>query len=93
MKTLLLCTAAVDSRFAERENKGKTMRKIVPLLLLLSLVGCGAETVGVAATTAKLQADQAKQGKEDMDKLKASLDAANKASQENLKQAEEAVQN
>ena len=57
------------------------------------LFGCGVETVGVAATTAKLQADQAKQGKEDIDKVKASLDAANKASQENIKPAEEASQN
>ena len=69
------------------------MRRFIPFLLLVSLVGCGAETVGVAATTAKLQADQAKQGKEDMDKLKANLDAANQAAQENLKQAEEAAQN
>ena len=69
------------------------MRMIVPFLLLLTLFGCGVETVGVAATTAKLQAEQAKQGKEDIDKVKASLDAANKASQENLKQAEEASQN
>ncbi len=69
------------------------MRMIVPFLLLLTLFGCGVETVGVAATTAKLQADQAKQGKEDIDKVKASLDAANKASQENVKQAEEASQN
>ena len=68
------------------------MRRFIPFLLLVSLVGCGAETVGVAATTAKLQADQAKQGKHDMDKAKAGLDAANKASQENLKQAEEAQQ-
>ena len=68
------------------------MRRFIPFLLLVSLVGCGAETVGVAATTAKLQADQAKQGKEDMDKLKASLDGVNKAAQENLKQAEEAAQ-
>ena len=69
------------------------MRMIVPFLLLLTVFGCGVETVGVAATTAKLQADQAKQGKEDIDKVKASLDAANKASQENVKQAEEASQN
>lgn len=69
------------------------MRMIVPFLLLLTVFGCGVETVGVAATTAKLQAEQAKQGKEDIDKVKASLDAANKASQENLKQAEEASQN
>ena len=69
------------------------MRMIVPFLWLLTLFGCGVETVGVAATTAKLQADQAKQGKEDIDKVKASLDAANKASQENIKPAEEASQN
>ena len=66
------------------------MRSLIPFLLLVSLAGCGVETAGVAA---KLQADQAKQGKEDMDKLKANLDATNKAAQENLKQAEEAAQN
>ena len=65
------------------------MRRFIPFLLLVSLAGCGVETAGVAA---KLQADQAKQGKQDMDKVKAGLDAANKASQENLKQAEEAQQ-
>ena len=65
------------------------MRRFIPFLLLVSLAGCGVETAGVAA---KLQADQAKQSKEDMDKLKASLDGVNKAAQENLKQAEEAGQ-
>ena len=32
------------------------MRRFIPFLLLVLLAGCGAETVGVAATTAKLQA-------------------------------------
>ena len=69
------------------------MRTVISFLLLLSLFGCGAETVGAAATVAKLQAEQAKQGKADMDKFKANLDAATKASEERIKQTEEAGQN
>ena len=69
------------------------MRTLISFFLLFSLFGCGAESVGAAATVAKLQAEQAKQGKADMEKFKASLDAATKASEENLKRAEEAGKN
>jgi len=64
---------------------------IVSVLLLLS--GCGLDSLGAAATTAKLQADQAKQAKENMDTFKAKLDEANKATEESARRAEEASQN
>ena len=64
---------------------------IVSVLLLLS--GCGLDSLGAAATTAKLQADQAKQAKENMDTFKAKLDEANKATEESARRAEEADQN
>ena len=64
---------------------------IVSVLLLLS--GCGLDSLGAAATTAKLQADQAKQAKENMDTFKAKLDEANKATEESAMRAEEASQN
>lgn len=58
-------------------------------VMALLLAGCGAESVGTAAGVAKLQADQAKQGKESLDAARAGLDAASQASQERLKKAEE----
>ena len=67
------------------------MRMIVPFLLLLPLFGCGVETVGVAATTAKLQADQAKQGKEDIDK--AVKDAEQYAAEDKKRREEVDVRN
>ena len=50
------------------------------LFFVLLLSACGvADVATTAATNAKLQAEQAKQGKEAMDKIKADLDAAGKA--------------
>ncbi len=58
-------------------------------LAVLLLSGCGVETAGTAAGVAKLQAEQAKQGKESLDAVRANLDAAAQASQDKLKRAEE----
>ncbi|MFZ4537474.1 hypothetical protein [Propionivibrio sp.] len=69
------------------------MRTVILFSTLLFFSGCGVESVGTAATVAKLQADQAKQGKENMDLFKAKLDEANKASAENVKRTEEASNN
>ena len=69
------------------------MRMVLVFSLLIALSGCGVETLGAAATTAKLQADQAKQAKENMDTFKAKLDEANKATEESAKRAEDAGQN
>ena len=68
------------------------MNKWIALVLvsLAWLSGCGLESAGTAATVGKLQADQAKQAKEQMDALKANLDAATKASEEKVRKAEEA---
>jgi hypothetical protein len=65
------------------------MRRIfVACGLLLSIAGCGVEGLGTAATAAKLQADQAKQGKETMDALKANIDAANQKAADSASRAE-----
>ncbi len=69
------------------------MRTAMFFTALLLISGCGVETLGAAATTARLQADQAKQAKENMDVFKAKLDEANKATEDNLKRAEEAGNN
>jgi hypothetical protein len=71
----------------------KTMRIAMILSVLLLISGCGLDSLGAAATTAKLQADQAKQAKENMDTFKSKLDEANKATEESARRAEEAGQN
>ncbi len=58
-------------------------------LAVIVLSGCGVETAGTAAGVAKLQAEQARQGKESLDAVRANLDAAAHASQDKLKRAEE----
>ncbi len=63
------------------------------LLAIFALAGCGVESAGTAAGVAKLQADQARQGKETMESVKSSLDAAAQASQDNLRRAEESNAN
>lgn len=65
------------------------MRSLAMVAVILVLAGCGAESVGTAAGVAKLQAEQARQGKESLDAAKAGLDAAAKASQDRLKKADE----
>ena len=65
-------------------------RIYLALVLLMFFSGCGLESAGTAATVGKLQADQAKQAKDQADALKANLDAAAKASEEQARKAEEA---
>lgn len=67
--------------------------KTLIALAALFLSGCGLETAGSAATAGKLQADQAKQAKENMNAMKASLDAANKETEARNKALEEAGKN
>lgn len=67
--------------------------KTLIALAALFLSGCGLETAGSAATAGKLQADQAKQAKENMDAMKASLDTANKETEARNKALEEAGKN
>ncbi|MGB4065737.1 MAG: hypothetical protein WBK19_18100 [Azonexus sp.] len=65
------------------------MKTLIALAALL-LSGCGLETAGSAATVGKLQADQAKQAKQNIDAMKAGLDAANKETEARNKALEEA---
>ncbi len=68
------------------------MKPLIALAALL-LSGCGLETAGSAATVGKLQADQARQAKDNMDAMKASLDAANKEAEARNRALEEAGKN
>lgn len=65
------------------------MRKVTMILIVLALAGCGVESAGTAATVGKLQADQAKQGKAQMETFKANLNAATVATEESAKRAAE----
>lgn len=54
--------------------------RFISFLFVSILGGCGVADVATsAATSAKLQAEQAKQGKETMDKMKTDINAATKA--------------
>ena len=64
---------------------------VVSTLVLLSR--CGIERASTVATVGKLKADEAKQGKEQMETFKANLNAATKASEESVKRSEEAYKN
>jgi hypothetical protein len=64
---------------------------VISTLVLLS--GCGIESASTVTTVGKLKADEAKQGKEQMETFKANLNAATKASEESVKRSEEAYKN
>lgn len=68
------------------------MKTLITLAALL-LSGCGLETAGSAAAVGKLQADQAKQEKENMDAMKARLEVVNKEAEARNKALEEAGKN
>lgn len=66
-----------------------TPRQTAPLALLLLLSACGVADVGVtAATNAKIQAEQLKQGKETVNQVQADLDAAAKTAEQQRQKAE-----
>ncbi len=69
------------------------IERIPCLFLVLSLAACGLESAGSAAVVGKLQAEQARQAKEQVGKLQADLDASLRAAEENRKKAEAAAQN
>lgn len=74
-------------------KKGIYMRNVVLMTCIFLLFGCGVESLGTAATVGKLQADQAKQAKESMDKLKTNINAAMTEAEQSRKKAEEAANN
>lgn len=57
---------------------------------VMALSGCGAETAGTAAVVGKMQADRTGEARQSLDSVKSGLDAAEKESQERLRQAEAA---
>lgn len=69
------------------------LRLALPLLLGLSLTGCGlGETAATGATTAELQAKQAAQAQQQKQQIVEQLDQANAQQQKRLDDAEKAAQ-
>jgi len=66
----------------------KNLITITMLAAGMLLAGCGVETLGAAATAAKLEAEQAKKAQSDMKKIESQLDSAAKLSNERLREAE-----
>ncbi|KXB32681.1 hypothetical protein AT959_00300 [Dechloromonas denitrificans] len=66
------------------------MKRIVNLVLLLSLAACGVETAGTAATAAALKKQEADQAKKSMEQFQQKLDLANHQMQQSAEQAGEA---
>ncbi len=58
------------------------MHRILVIALTLFSCGCGAETVGSAATGAAAKAQEAKQAQQNMERIRQKLDAATQAGQE-----------
>lgn len=67
--------------------------KTIACLVALFLAGCGLETAGSAATVGKLQAENAKQAKDNMDAMKASIEASTKEMEARNKALDEAGKN
>lgn len=66
-----------------------TTRQTGTLAALLLLSACGVADVGItAATNAKVQAEQLKQGKETINQVQADLDAAAKTAEQQRQKAE-----
>lgn len=52
------------------------MRRVLPLILVLMLSGCGAEVAGTAAVVGKTKVEEAKQAQQHREKIQQRLDAA-----------------
>ena len=68
--------------------KQGVLRFAVAVVCVLELAACGVESVGSAATVAKLQADQAKQAKQQMEDFKQKLGEATQAADERARKAD-----
>jgi hypothetical protein len=64
------------------------MSRTISLILLLTLAGCGAETVGTAAIVAKQKQQEIEEGQKLKDSVLQQIDAAQALEQQRLKEAE-----
>ena len=64
------------------------MSRTISLILLLTLAGCGAETVGTAAIVAKQKQQEIEEGQKLKESVLQQIDAAQALEQQRLKEAE-----
>jgi len=67
------------------------MHRMMTIVLMLLLSGCGADVVGAAATGAASKAQEIKQAQKTEDMVKQRLDQANKDEQKRLEEADKAA--
>lgn len=65
------------------------MRPLILVAICLTLAACGADVATATATTAKLQAEQAKQAKETAAQLSQKLDVSIKAGEQRMAESAE----
>lgn len=65
------------------------MQPLILVAICLALAACGADVATATATTAKLQAEQAKQAKETAAQLTQKLDASIKAGEQRMAESAE----
>lgn len=65
------------------------MKRFSAMLVVLFLAGCGAETVGVAATAAAAKKQELEQGRKTLENVQQQLDQANQQTQKRNEQLNE----
>jgi sensor domain CHASE-containing protein len=65
------------------------MKRILAILLLLAVCGCGVEAVGTAATGASMKKQELKEGKKTMQRVENSIEQMNLQSADRLRDADD----
>jgi NifU-like protein involved in Fe-S cluster formation len=68
------------------------MQRLIGILFLLSLVGCGADVASSAATAAAAKAKEAEAAQHIKDRVSSDLEAASQQATKRLEEAEKAAQ-
>jgi hypothetical protein len=69
------------------------MRQIIPILVIVALAGCGADTMSAAATAAALKKQEIEQGKKTMEQMQQKIGQAMKQEEQRAQQAGDAPAN
>jgi len=65
------------------------MKRILAILLLLAVCGCGVEAVGTAATGASMKKQELKEGQKTMQRVENSIEQMNLQSADRLRDADD----
>ena len=67
------------------------MRKIIAVVAVAALVGCGAETATTAATAAAVKKQEIEQGRNTMERMQQNIGKAMEQTQQSAERADEAA--